>query len=170
MNLEPILERMERFPGAVTTLLHGTSPEDARWRPPGGQWSLIEIVEHLVDEEREDFRQRLRLTLEDPSTPWPPIDPEGAPAARGYQERDLTQSLANLMLERAESVAWLRGLESPSWECAHEHPVIGALRAGDLLLSWAAHDALHLRQIAARLLALAERDAQGYTGRYAGPW
>ena len=40
----------------------------------------------------------------------------------------------------------------------------------DLLTSWAAHDALHLRQIAKRLFQLAERDGGEYNSRYAGEW
>ncbi|NUP91044.1 MAG: DinB family protein, partial [Candidatus Sumerlaeia bacterium] len=50
----------------------------------------------------------------------------------------------------------------------HRHPKAGPLRAGDLLAAWAAHDALHLRQIAKRLLDLARRDAGGFKTDYAG--
>lgn len=32
---------------------------------------------------------RLRLTLEDPSAEWPPIDPERVAEERGYRERAL---------------------------------------------------------------------------------
>jgi hypothetical protein len=39
-----------------------------------------------------------------------------------------------------------------------------------LLASWAAHDALHLRQIARRLHGLAARDAGPYGVAYAGEW
>jgi hypothetical protein len=42
------------------------------------------------------------------------------------------------------------------------------MRAGDLLASWAAHDARHLEQIAKRLHGLAARDGTPYSVAYAG--
>jgi hypothetical protein len=56
------------------------------------------------------------------------------------------------------------------WSVAYQHPKVGPIRAGDLLTGWAAHDALHLRQISKRLFQLAERDGAGFTSRYAGEW
>jgi hypothetical protein len=51
----------------------------------------------------------------------------------------------------------------------HQHPGLGALRAGDLLAAWCAHDLLHLRQLANVRLALLEQDAAPYSLRYAAP-
>ena len=56
-------------------LVSGLSLEQARWKPSLDKWSILEVVNHLYDEEREDFRQRLSLVLADPMQPWPPIDP-----------------------------------------------------------------------------------------------
>lgn len=160
---------MERFPPALQTLLAHLPPEDARQRGAAGQWSILEIIAHLADEEDADFRTRARLTLEDPARDWPKIDPEGWATERRYNERDLSTELDRFAAARAESLAWLRSLDDPDWNTVHEHPR-GNLTAGDLLASWAAHDALHLRQIAKRLHELAARDAPGRDIGYAGPW
>jgi hypothetical protein len=50
------------------------------------------------------------------------------------------------------------------------HPKVGATAAGDVMASWAAHDALHLRQIAKRLWELAGRDGAPFRTGYAGEW
>ena len=131
---------------------------------------MLEIVNHLADEEVEDFRRRVLSTLEDPTRPWPPIDPEVWVRERAYDEHDLGESLQRLVAARAETVERLRALERPDWSKAHEHPSLGQLTAGDLMVSFAAHDALHLRQLAQRLLQLAQRDGEGHSTEYAGRW
>ena len=170
MQLHPLIERMTAFPAALSALLEGLSPADARFKPASGAWSILEVINHLADEEVDDFRTRLRLTLGEGDREWPPIDPEGWARDRKYNERDLGESLARFAAARAESVAWLRSLKDPDWSRFREHPRAGRLTAGDLMASWAAHDALHLRQIARRLHDLAERDGMGARTRYAGEW
>lgn len=168
MDVAGLIEGLERFPAALTAWLGAVSDADAARRPDGGGWSLVEIVNHLADEEVEDFRARLRSTLEDPGRPWDPIDPEGAVVERGHAARPLQPSLARFAAERRASVAWLRGLVEPRWDNTFEHPR-GPLSAGDLLLSWAAHDVLHLRQIASRMHAVVSDALPGASSDYAGP-
>ena len=169
MDLNPVICRMEPFPEALRALLAGLPDADARWKPPTGAWSILEVINHLADEEVDDFRMRVRLTLEE-THDWPPIDPEGWARDRKYNERDLGESLARFVAARAESIAWLKSLQSPDWSRFREHPRAGRLTAADLMASWAAHDALHLRQIARRLHDMAVRDGQGARTRYAGDW
>jgi len=170
MRIGSIIARMEAFPRGLGALLAGLPADEARWKPPSGAWSILEIVCHLGDEEVDDFRARLRLTLQDPSRDWPKIDPEGWARERRYNERDLGGSLERFARERAASVEWLRSLAGADWESAATHPRLGSIRAGDLMASWAAHDALHLRQVAKRLHELAGADAPGFDTGYAGEW
>jgi len=55
------LVRRELAQGAETiaALVAGVTAEEARRRPAPDAWSLLEVVCHLHDEEREDFRPRL---------------------------------------------------------------------------------------------------------------
>ena len=48
----------------------------AMWKPAEDEWSILEVVNHLAEEETDDFRVRLGQLLEDPRKAWPPIDPE----------------------------------------------------------------------------------------------
>ena len=170
MDAARIIDRMEGAPAALVSLLAGIPIEDARWKPSAADWSILEVVCHLGDEEVEDFRMRLRLTLERPGDAWPGIDPEGVARERKYNEQDLGKALERFAHERRDSMRWLRSLGEVDWAAAYEHPKLGPIAAGELLVSWAAHDALHLRQIAKRLHQLAERDGGGYLSRYAGSW
>jgi hypothetical protein len=163
------VESLEQSGIVLVNTYAGMTEQQARKSPQPGKWSLLEILCHLCDEERDDFRQRLRLLLEDPRQDWPAIDPEGWVQARGYASRKLASALADFQKERAGSLAWLKGLVVPDWSQARQHPKLGEIRAGDLLAAWAAHDLLHLRQIVTTQLALLEQKARPFSLRYATP-
>jgi DinB superfamily len=170
MNAPALVASLEAFGEILPGAIGGIGEIDARWKPPTGAWSVVEIVNHLADEEVDDFRRRLEMTLRDPRLDWPPNDPEAWAREHRYNERELGESVERFVAERRASIAWLRGLVSPDWSRKHAHPALGALSAGDLLVSWAAHDWLHLRQIAKRRYELATRDAGDFSSGYAGRW
>ena len=171
MNTHAIIARLERFPAALHVAVATASAADARFKPPSGNWSVLEVACHLADEEVEDFRTRLRFILGRTPGAWPAIDPDGWARDRRYNEQDPAAVLARFAAERGKSIDWLRALPSETdWGLVYQHPKFGPIRAGDLLASWAAHDALHLRQIAKRFWELAARDAPGFSTAYAGEW
>jgi hypothetical protein len=169
MDHQEQIQALQRGGQSILALLDGHPIEQVRWKPAPQKWSLLEILNHLCDEERDDFRKRIALVLEDPAQPWPPIDPEGWARDRDYNSRDLQASLAGFRRERAASLQWLVGLPSPDWTAEHKHPKLGGLRAGDLLAAWVAHDLLHIRQIANTRLAWVAMFAEPYSTRYALP-
>lgn len=169
MNLQLITGRMARYPDALDALLGGLSEDEACWRQDDQSWSLVEVVDHLVDEELLDFGPRLRVVLENPADPYPEIDPEASVLARRSEEHNLDRALGRFRRLRETSVSWLRTLEGAEWDRVKSDAHIGTLTAGDLLTSWVCHDALHLRQIARVLHHLSERDS-GHDGSYAGGW
>ena len=169
MNLDYFIERFSNNRGVFESLLRAVSVDQARWKPSHDKWSMLEVINHLYDEEREDFRQRLELTLADPAQAWPPIDPRGWVVKRRYNERELETSLNNFLAEREKSLSWLQQLPSPNWESSNEGPN-GRLAAGDLLASWLAHDFLHIRQLTRLHWQYVGASAQPYQTTYAGPW
>ena len=169
MNSLSLIHSLGRFAGILPAVVDGLSDEDARWKPADEAWSILEIVTHMADEEVEDFLPRLRSTLTDPKQQWSPIDPEDWAVERRYNNGDLDEQVQRFVASRRESIKWLRGLSDPDWSNTFVHPK-GDISAGDLLASWAAHDALHLRQIAKRLFQMIQRDADEYSTAYAGSW
>ncbi len=146
MNHQAIITHLSLNVGVFKNLIQHISVEQARWKPDEDRWSMLEVICHLYDEEREDFRKRLNLTLNDPEAAWPPIDPEGWVVARGYNKKDLGQTLNNFFKEREKSLQWLNQLQSPAWESTHQHPQIGFMSAELILANWLAHDYFHIRQ------------------------
>lgn len=169
MNPAPLIGQLQRAPGVFGTLLDGLDHEAMRWRPAPDKWSALEVLCHLADEEREDFRLRLDLTLHDPERAWPGIDPKAWVVERAYQDRMPGDVLEDFMHERAKSLIWLGHLDAPGWDNVHQHPSLGQIRAGDILASWAVHDLLHLRQLTALRYHRLAADAAPCRPDYAGP-
>ncbi len=153
----------------IHSLAAGFPREAARWRPAPEAWSPLEVVCHLYDEEREDFRAHLQGVLHIPMLPWSPIAPQEWVTQRHYNEREFEPVLENLLRERGESLAWLGGLKEPDWQAAYELPW-GRLTASELLASWVAHDFLHIRQLNELRYAWLAQGVGAGAIRYAGDW
>jgi len=168
-----LLRRLERFPALLAALVDDVEGDHWRWKPSADDWALVEILGHLVREEREDFRPRLELTLRDPTQRWPTMDPQGDVARFKDIDGDPRVLLEQFAHERRHSLEWLASLgplDAIDWDRAHHHPKGFVIRAGDLLSAWPDHDTLHARQIVKRRHQLVERAAGGYTCIYAGAW
>ena len=170
MKFQKLVASLERFGNALPVMLNGISNDDAKWKPENGNWSILEIVCHLIDEEQEDFGCRFRSTLHDPTAAWPAWDPEGCAVSREYNSRDLSEMIGEFVKARNDSVTWLKQLPEIDLTLAYEHPKLGSIPAGNVFASWVAHDLLHMRQFAKRMYELTMRDAEGFSVAYAGNW
>jgi DinB superfamily len=162
--------RLAASAGAIEALVATVDPDLARFRPAPGKWSILEVLGHLVDEERLDFRARIELTLADPGAPWPAIEPDRWVREQDFNAREIPTLLAAFLEERRRSLAWLAGLHSADWGRSHHHPPMGDLTAASLLCAWAAHDVLHLRQISGVLYAYLSLATTPSRVDYAGTW
>jgi hypothetical protein len=169
MDLEYLTTQMANHAGTIHSLTLGIPAEQARWKPDPQTWSILEVINHLYDEECADFRVRLDIILHHPGQTWPPINPSGWVTERLYNQRDLVESVDDFLKERRKSLAWLRGLTDPDWQ-ASVTASFGQFSAGNIFAAWVAHDLLHLRQLVELLWAYTLLAAQPYQVSYAGEW
>ena len=169
MDPDYFTTQMKNHAGTIQSLTLGISDELARWKPNPESWSILEVINHLYDEEREDFRVRMDYILHHPGESWPPINPPGWITERGYNQRNLAQSVQNFLEERQKSLAWLKGLLNPDWQ-ASATVSFGTFSAGDIFAAWVAHDVLHLRQLVELHWAYLVNAAEPYKVNYAGEW
>lgn len=170
MEYITITRQLAQQAQAIRSLATVSSDTQARWRPTPDDWSLLEVVNHLYDEEREDFRQRIDYLLHRTGEAPPPIDPVGWVTARGYNQRDLAASLQDFLEERNLSIAWLQSLVDPAWSNTFHHPAGFTISAGELLACWAAHDLLHTRQLVELHYAWHCAQVAPLSLAYAGDW
>jgi len=165
-----ISHQLARNAETIHRMVDGISDEQARWQPTPADWSMLEVINHLYDEEREDFRQRVDYVLHRPGENPPPIHPGEWVTSRHYNQRDVAESVQNFLAERQQSIAWLALLNSPNWDLSYHHPDGFRIRAGDLFTAWLAHDFLHLRQMVELHYAWTKLQAAPYEVGYAGDW
>jgi hypothetical protein len=169
MQFETLYQELAHSAEMIRALTMGITQAEARLKPSPESWSILEVVCHLYDIEREDFRPHLDSILHRPAEEWIPFDPASWVTARGYNERNLAETLDSFLAEREKSLAWLKSLSTSNWEAAHVDQ-FGSIKAGEMFASWVAHDNLHIRQLVelrrGRIVSLAEPFDVGYAGEW----
>jgi hypothetical protein len=169
VEISEIITQLKANRATFETLLSDIPTPLQLWRPHAEHWCLLEIICHLYDEEREDFRARLTSVLDDPTQPLPVTDPQMWLTSRHYLEQDFATKLSAFLTEREASVKWLNELSNPNWANAYHHPRVGPLTARMFLVNWLAHDYLHIRQIT-RVKYQYLQATLGESLEYAGTW
>ena len=159
---------LARLPAILEAML--ADLDESLWgaRPAAKEWSPVEIVCHLRDEEVEDFGARVRAIL-DGAEGFARIDPERWAVERRYHEAEPRAALAAFVERRAASLTFLAGVEPPRLSRGIEHPRLGRMSGLDLLAAWVTHDRLHLAQLAATLARTGTARWAPLRTEYAGP-
>ncbi|MBT8178494.1 MAG: DinB family protein [Eudoraea sp.] len=142
-----IVKELSRNRQIFKELLSSLEEEMYVWKTGPEKWCLLEVVCHLYDEEREDFRARTKHVLETPDEPIPLFDQLSWVIDREYMRQDFAEKLEAFLKERKQSITWLESLQAPKWENAYDHPKLGPMTARMFLTNWLAHDYFHIRQI-----------------------
>lgn len=169
MKVVEIIQELKANGVIFSNLLEGVPLTLHRWKSTPESWCLLEIVCHLHDVEGEDFRDRLRHTLERPNEVMPSIFPDKWVQERKYLEQDFPTQLHAFLRERAQSIQWLLSLRAPKWDNVYQHPDFGPLSAQLFLHNWLVHDYLHFRQILKVKYAYLDQSAP-LDLSYAGNW
>jgi hypothetical protein len=157
-----------RLPAVLETLLAGLDEAGARTRPARGEWSPVEILCHLRDEETEDFGARLRVIVNGAGE-FAPIDPERWAEERRYSEASLPVVLEALRARRQASLDLLASVPPDTLRGSRPHRRLGRLSGLDILAAWVAHDRIHLAQLAGTLARIWARRWADLRTEYAGP-
>jgi hypothetical protein len=150
-------------------LLAATDAMEILYRPAPEKWNLLEIACHLLDEERLDFRARMKHVMDNPDREMEPIDPQGWVNSHKYSERDYETVVKDFLNERISSVQWFDTISEEDLEKKMEHKVFGTVTVKHFLLNLLAHDYLHIRQIVALKYSFLKNNT-GADLRYAGDW
>ena len=159
---------LARLPPVLAALLDDLDPAMWTQRPAAKEWSALEIVCHLRDEESDDFGARVRVVVEG-GTRFDPIDPERWAAERKYGEASPAEALAALRQRRTESLAFLATIEPARLARIVDQPRLGPMSGLDLLAAWVTHDRLHVAQLVSTLARVGADRCAPLRTEYAGP-
>ncbi|MBC7871670.1 MAG: HAD-IA family hydrolase [Chitinophagaceae bacterium] len=132
--------------GALFGMLAGVKSHFWMQHPDPNEWSILQIVCHLVESEETVQRPRLKqiLTENNPflSESKPPPGPEAVPCHdEGYHvAHDFLQT-------RTESINFLRTLTPEDWMRPARHSIFGPTTLLEMAHFTAQHDRLHLKQL-----------------------
>jgi hypothetical protein len=171
MNIDFLIRELKRNEHIFNALLSSfVDDEDfITWKPEPGKWCLLEILCHLIDEEKEDFRTRVRFALENSTTQPPAIDPQNWVISRNYLHQNYSLKRTEFITERQSSISWLNSLKNKDWNAFFTHSKFGKFSAHFMLSNWLAHDYLHIKQIT-KLRYDYLKHISGENLDYAGNW
>jgi hypothetical protein len=169
IDMADIIHRLSSNADAIRALVSSLSNEQADWKPDPETWSMKEVMAHVYNEERVDFRQHIKEILSVPQQPWGGLQQEW------LQVESCGQAMESFLKEREASIAWLKTLEATNWDTIIQATFgpsdeILKLSAGDVLTSWVEHDYLHLRQMIEVLHSWNVKKSAPYSLDYAGGW
>jgi hypothetical protein len=169
IEMDEIIRLLHGNAQAIRTLVQTIPEEQTQWKPDPDTWSMKQVMEHVYNEERLDFRKHLKEMFSVPPQPWGEF-----PRQEVISVESCRQALDSFLMEREASIAWLSALESPDWD-VEQRATFGpsevlVMHAGDVLVSWLAHDYLHIRQMNELLFAWNVKQGAPYSVQYAGGW
>jgi DinB family protein len=139
-----IRAEVDALPKTVTT-----------FHPADGEWSVNEIIGHLIEAERRGFAGRIKILLASKDPQLEGWDQNEVARGRRDDLKAATKLVAELERMRAESVLIVRGLKPGDLTRGGQHPKVGWLRVEDLLQEWVHHDRNHIKQILSNVQAWA---------------
>ena len=145
------IDSLAAFPEQLKLQLQGLDDAALRFRPTPDDWSIMEIVGHMMDVGALwPARTRQMLATDNPNLTA--VDPDWV-RQRDYHNKQPGFLLISLAEQRAEYVEFLRVLRPAQLARTGIHPTRGPLTVEQAIAALADHDRIHSEQIAANLAA-----------------
>lgn len=147
--------------------IQGVSPEQARWKPAPGRWSVAEVVEHIAVSEEFIFKlvtgqiikgspatpeQKAQTAGKDATIPTMVTDrsqkfqaPE--PIAPSGRFASLEAAAKEFLAARDRSIRFMETTDVSMRDYVRPHPAMKELDAYQWILLMAAHTERHLKQL-----------------------
>lgn len=159
-NPPPVPDLLAELAEFRSSLLHALAAPDIDWRkrPSAEAWSIVEIICHLRDVEREVHQPRFRALAETDNPFISGVDPDQWAEPRRYYQQDGRAALADFVAARQETLALLQNLPPDAWSREARHAFFGQTTLHELLYLAAQHDQVHWQQIQQNLQGTGESD------------
>jgi hypothetical protein len=127
-------------------LILGLAPNELKWKPEPGKWSIAEIIAHLADVEIV-ASWRMRSVLGANGSAIQPFNQDAWASVFQYGKRDVKQSLEVFRVLRENNLAMLKALPRESWDNYGMHAERGKETIAHLARMFAGHDTNHILQV-----------------------
>jgi hypothetical protein len=148
LPLSEVIAAVERGPEDLRAVAEGLTPGQLRHRPLEGEWSMKEVMAHLLKVERDLFLPRLRRLAREERPRFERFDPDGWASERDHREGDFAEEWRLFAAVRRETVTFLRGLPPGAADRIGLSAYFGPVTLGQYATHVAEHDQEHLLQLA----------------------
>lgn len=135
LEVAVLLAALQTAPARIVRACAGVDNERAR----RGKWPLADVMSHLLGAQHLMMGRAHRMVeAEDPELTAVP-----SPAVKEPGQRNVSELLPVFTRERAEEVAWLRGLSEAQWRRTGRHPEWGRITIIQQLSYLTRHEQSH---------------------------
>lgn len=142
-----LFESLRQTHPTLVRLTSGAQEAALDFRLAEGEWTVREILAHLVDDEMYVMRTRLERIVKEERPHLAPHDERAWYASRNTSRDALPELLADFATQRAASLGIVTMLRDSDWAREGYQPEYGAFSADKWLENWVAHDTTHINQI-----------------------
>ena len=143
-----LLHIVAETPARLKAALKGVPKKLLLWTPGPGKWSILEIVAHMRDMERDAYLTRYRRILAEDNPTLPDLDGDAIAIRDDYRSMKLPELMRDWLKARKECLKLLKSVKGPRWERMGTHETAGPLSMDGLLRRHAmGNDEAHLGQI-----------------------
>ncbi len=152
-SLEPSLHNRRAISAILTStpaVLQSLTADldDRAWKyePTPDDWSILEIVCHLRDTEREVHKLQLEVLRQERQPFVPRPDAAVWAKQRNYLNENGPAALEGLLAARMETLRAVSEVSAAAWEKPARHAIFGPTNFGEVVGFMADHDRLHIQQ------------------------
>jgi hypothetical protein len=138
---------LRETPDRLTQLTSGLADGALDYRSQPDEWTIREIMAHLVDDEMFVMRTRLERIAKEDHPSLAPNDEKAWYTTRNTSRDELVELLADFAAQRAASMSIITFLTEDDWARQGLQPEYGHFTAEKWLSYWADHDVTHIQQI-----------------------
>lgn len=143
-----LLHILAETPARLKAALKGVPKKLQLWTPGPGKWSILEIVAHMRDMERDAYLTRYRRILAEDNPNLPDLDGDLIAIRDDYRSLKLPELMRDWLKARKECLKLLKSVKGARWERMGTHETAGPLSMDALLRRHTmGNDEAHLGQI-----------------------
>lgn len=142
---------LEQTHAALLRLTETLTDECLDFHSAADEWSVREILAHLVDDEMYVMRTRVTRMLKEDMPLLVPHDEKQWHATRDTTRDQLSELLSDFADQRVASLGILRMVRAADWQRQGRQPEYGVLTVEGWLKRWAEHDLTHIEQISSTI-------------------
>ena len=147
MNTQQVIQILQATPATLKALITGLDPALHTWKPEPNEWSINEVIGHLIECDRLAFADRIRLMLAEENPEIPGIDVNALAAQRNDNDCDAFALLDELADQRVACVALVLSLGDAELARRGFFKKHGTFCVSDFVYEWSYHDHDHIQQI-----------------------